>query len=74
MVNTLPEFFISDSLDTLFGAPTYNIFYRNTSDPSTLAKVVGIITENNSNLAGFQPTLAVIITWILGPVSWQNDV
>jgi hypothetical protein len=49
-------------------------FYRNTSNSSTLTRVVDILTENNTKLAEFQPMLAVITTWIVThPVSWLDN-
>ena len=50
----------------------YRIYYRITSDQSTLDKVVSIITENNPNLSGYQPTLAVVVTWMLETVSYWD--
>ena len=52
--------------------PIYRMYYRNTSDLSTLDKVVSIITENNPNLSGYQPTLAVVVTWMLEAVSYWD--
>jgi hypothetical protein len=72
------NFFLQNSCNKkllcLTGSPSaYNIgatFYRNTSNSSTLTRVVDILTENNTKLAEFQPMLAVITTWIVThPVS-----
>lgn len=39
--------------------------YRNTSDSSTLDKVVDVITKRNPNLTQFQPVYALVTTWFL---------
>ena len=61
-------------IDPLYeeSSPTYRMYYRNTSDLSTLDKVVSIITENNPNLSGYQPKLAVVVTWMLEAVSYWD--
>ena len=39
------------------------LYYRVSQDPDTLERVKGMITEVNPMLSGYQPTLAVIVTW-----------
>ena len=58
--------------EPLESSPIYRMYYRNTSDLSTLDKVVSIITENNPNLSGYQPILAVVVTWMLEAVSYWD--
>ena len=40
-----------------------SVFYRPTSDPLVLGRVVEMITDINSNFSSYQPTLAFIATW-----------
>ena len=39
------------------------IYYRATQDPATLELVTSMITDVNPGLMGYEPTLAVIVTW-----------
>ncbi len=39
------------------------IYYRKTQDSGILEQVVDMIADMNPGLSGYQPTLAVIVTW-----------
>lgn len=63
----LPIIQMLDELDNT----DYSIYYRNVTEPITLLKIKEVISGKNLNLTQFTPTLAAVITWILGeePVS-----
>ncbi len=39
------------------------LYYRVSQDPATLQQVASMIAQENPRLSGYQPTLAVIVTW-----------
>lgn len=53
-------------LDRVIEVDTQSAFYfRTTTSPTLLAEVVNTIAESNPGLAGFQPRLAVVVTWFM---------
>ena len=42
------------------------LYHRVDQSEHTLTQVAAIIVEGNSELAGFQPNVAVVATWIFG--------
>ncbi len=45
---------------TRFGS----IFYRFTDNDTVLERVAEVISSRNSNYSNYQPTLAIIVTWL----------
>ena len=49
------------------------IFYRVTTDNSTLEAVIGVIRSLNSNYSNFKPTMAVVVTWLQSELLRSTD-
>ncbi len=61
--NELPDVPVIAPLWARFNPIQRPIYYRVTSDNHTLERVVNILNDTNPDLAEYQPTFAIIVTW-----------